>query len=96
MKGYSRSDFLMMQKDVNAWLGPMSKAGIEKRLRKWKKNAGDISWRRSASPLIERMRSMKRLLEGKEYPHPDSFFFAIEALPADKNTGQRGTGGKAH
>jgi hypothetical protein len=25
-----------------------------------------------------------------------SFFFAIEALPADKNTGQQGAGGKAH
>ena len=81
MKGYSRSDFLRMQKNVNAWLGPLSKAGIEKRLRQWKKNSGDISWRRSASSLIERMRSMKRLLEGREYPHPDSFFFAIEDLP---------------
>ncbi len=81
MKGYTRSDWLRMKRGVSEWLGPMSKASLERRVRQWKKNAGDISWRKSAAPLVERMRSMKRLLEAREYPHPDSFFFAIEDLP---------------
>lgn len=81
MKGYTRADWLRMKKEISGLLGPMPKANMNRRLRQWKMSINDISWRRSASALTERMRSMKRLLEGKEYPHPDSFFFAIEDLP---------------
>jgi len=81
MKGYSRADWLRMKKEVTTWVGPMSKARINRRLRQWERSINDMSWRRSAPILIERMRSMKRLLERREYPHPDSFFFAIEDLP---------------
>ncbi|MCI0503260.1 hypothetical protein L0Y65_00955 [Candidatus Micrarchaeota archaeon] len=81
MNGHTGADWRKMKKAAEAWLGPMSKAGINRRLRQWKRSVSDISWRRSASALTERMRAMKRLLEGREYPHPDSFFFAIEDLP---------------
>lgn len=63
------------------WMGPFPRAGIEKRLEHWLKNVGEASWKKSALPLIERMKSVERLLLKKDYPHPDNFFFSIEDLP---------------
>ena len=81
MERQLRADLLKMKKGVLRRFGAVSGRNMGRRLKEWQKNMNDAAWRKSAAPALERMRSMKKLLERKEYPHPDDFFFTIEDLP---------------
>lgn len=81
MAGYAYSDWRGMKKGMESLLGSKSGKALKRKLRQLKKSAERISYRRTAAALSDRMNAMKRLLEKREYPHPDSFFFAIEDLP---------------
>jgi hypothetical protein len=72
---------LKIKKDIIDIIGLPPVPKIDRRLEKWLIDTGNASWKRSAAPLIERMRSVQKLLKRTDYPRPDDFFFSIEDLP---------------